>query len=162
MHKYFIVLSIIFLALSCGKETENFKPTTNLENILKDKKLNKIYYEFRLNNVYLTNRIDTIKSFQKFVAETGVKELVSLTECEQPIVRCFAFKALVEKKYPEIRNILLRHKNDEKIVKEYGRCVEFNRPVKDYMLIQLEPFSESEYRFSKTEYQKIKKDFWAE
>ena len=57
---------------------------------------------------------------------------------------------------------MLRHKNDEKIVKEYGRCVEFNRPVKDYMLIQLEPFSESEYRFSKTEYQKIKKDFWAE
>src|SRR6187431_339672 len=108
MNKYFYILLIVVLIVSCGKDVEIFMPTTKLENILKNKKLAKVYYEFREENIYLTLRIDTAKSFKKFVAETSIKELISLTECERPVVRCFAFKALIEKDYPEIRNILFR------------------------------------------------------
>ncbi len=72
---------------------------------------------------------------------------------------CFAFKALVEKSYPKIRNILLAHKNDEDVVQEYSKCIELHTPVKDYMLKQLEPFSESKYRFNRKEYDEVQKDF---
>ena len=74
-------------------------------------------------------------------------------------MRCLAFKALVEKDYPKIREILLRHKHDDKSVNEYSRCVEFHIPVKSYMLSQLEPFSKTKYKFSRKEYDEIRKDF---
>ena len=159
MNKYFYILSLTFLIVSCGKESESFKPTTTLKLLLKNEKLNRTYYEFRTEKVFLESRLDTVKSFKKFVAETSVEELVSLTECEQPVVRCFAFKALVEKDYPEIRKVLFRHKSDNEIIKQYSRCIELHESVKNYMLIQLEPFAKTKYRFSRTEYDAVQKDF---
>jgi peroxiredoxin family protein len=156
MNKYFYILSIVVLAVSCGKEVGIFKPTTKLENILKNEKLGKVYYEFRKKNIYLTLGIDTVKSFEKFVAETSIKELISLTECERPVVRCFAFKALVEKDYPEIRKILFRHKYDEENVEEFhGNCIRMNIPVKIYMLNELRPFAS----YKNEEFLKLEKDF---
>jgi hypothetical protein len=156
MNKHFYILLIVVLTVSCGKDVEIFKPTTKLENILKNKKLAKVYYEFREENIYLTLRIDTAKSFKKFVAETSIKELISLTECERPVVRCFAFKALIEKDYPAIRNILFRHKYDEENVEEFqGRCIRINFPVKTYMLNKLRPFAS----YKNKEYLELEKEF---
>jgi hypothetical protein len=156
MNKYFYILSIVILIVSCGKDVEIFKPTTNLKNILKNEKLGKVYYEFRKENIYLTLGIDTVKSFKKFVAETSIKELISLTECDRAVVRCFAFKALVEKDYPEIRKILFRHKYDEENVEEFhGQCIRMTLPVKTYMLNKLRPFAS----YKNKEYLELEKDF---
>jgi DNA topoisomerase IA len=146
--------------LSCEKEIENFKPTTKFENILKNEKLNKTYWKFRNKNIYLFRELENSESFINFINETNIEELISLTECEKPIIRCFAFKALVEKDYPEIRKILFQHKNDNEIIIEYSRCLKFQQPVKSYMLRQLEPFADTKYRYSKTEYAEIEKDFY--
>jgi hypothetical protein len=156
MNKCFYILLIVVLLVSCGKDVEIFKPTTKLENILKNKKLAKEYYEFREENIYLTLRIDTVKSFKRFVAETSIKELISLTECERPVVRCFAFRALIEKDYPEIRNILFRHRYDEENVEEFqGHCIRMNFPVKTYMLNKLRPFAS----YKNKEYLELEKEF---
>jgi hypothetical protein len=156
MNKYIYILSFLVLTLSCGKDVENFKPTTKLENILKNKKLSKVYYEFRNENIYLTLSIDTVRSFKKFVKNTTVKDLISLTECEKPIIRCFAFKALVEKDYPDIIKILFRHKYDEENVEEFqGRCIRMNMPAKSYMLNKLRPFAS----YKNKEYIELEKEF---
>lgn len=156
MNKYFYLLSFALLIISCAKDNKNFTPTTKLENILKDKRLNKTYYEFRLEKPYLEVFIDTTKAFKKFISNTKIEELLMLTECEQPIVRCIAFKALVEKDYPEIKKILYRHKNDEEIVNVYSRCIELHTPVKSYMLELLRPFASNKNK----EFLEMEKEFY--
>lgn len=156
MNKYFYILSFVVLIISCRKDVEVFKPTTKLENLLKNEKLGKVYYEFRKENISLALGIDTAKSFKKFVSETSIEELISLTECDRPVVRCFAFKALVKKNYPDIRKILFRHKYDEENVEEFhGRCIRMNLPVKIYMLNKLQPYAS----YKNKEYLDFEKDF---
>lgn len=159
MRKYLYIISIIFFIVSCNKEVKNFKPTTKLENILKDGNLNKTFYEFRLKNVFLTRGIDTTKSFKTFVKNTNFKELINLTECEKPLIRCFAFKALIEKKYPNIRSLLFRHKNDKESIEVINQCVRLNESVNFYMLSQLDPFAKTKYRFNKKEFDEVRRDF---
>jgi hypothetical protein len=156
MKKYFYILCFIVLTVSCGKDVENFKPTTKLENILKNKNLAKAYYEFRNENISLTLAIDTARSFKKFVEDATVEDLISLTECDKPVVRCFAFKALVQKDYADIKKILFRHKYDEENVEEFqGRCIRMNMPVKIYMLNKLRPFAS----YKNKEYIELEKEF---
>lgn len=151
------------MILSCEKKVDNFAPTIKLEELLKNEKLNKAYSEFRIDNVVLFSEIEKRESFLKFAKETNNDFLISLTECEKPIIRCFAFKALVQKDYPKIREVLFKHKYDNERV-EYlsGRCIRMSVPVKDYMLQQLDPYSKNRYCFNKTEYKQIQKDFWGE
>ena len=149
------------MIISCKKETENFKPTTELKNILKNEKLKNAYYEFKIENNYLNRSDDTTKSFKKFITVATINELISLTDCEQAIVRCIAFKALVKRKYPYIRSILMKHKNDNEIINEHTGHLQFNMTVKHYMLSQLEPSSDAEFKFNKTEYKKIHTEFWS-
>ena len=145
--------------ISCGKEVETFEPTTTLKTLLKNGKLNKAYYELRTKHLFLESRLDTVESFKTFVKETKIEELVSLTECEQPIVRCFAFKALAEKDYRNIREILLHHESDVEIIQVHDRCIQWNIPVREYMLRQLEPFAKVKYRFRRKEYEEVQKEF---
>ena len=161
MRNYFYILLLLLLIHSCGKEVEKFTPTTRLARLLKNEKLRKNYYELRLQTA-LVSRLDTVRSFKKFSTATTVEELISLTHCEKPIVRCFAFKALVEKDYPKIKDLLLEHQHDEEMVIEYSRCIALHTPVKFYMLSQLEPCAKTKYCFSRNEYERIQKDFSAE
>ncbi|MTH16845.1 hypothetical protein [Flavobacterium sp. LC2016-01] len=140
---------------------ENFIPTTKLDVILKNDNLGKAYYDFRTENPYLSYLLKDRASFKKFVSEVEANNLVLLTECEKPMVRCFAFKALVEQNYPKIREILFRHKFDNQEVNYLaGRCIRMDISIKDYMLQQLSPFSGNEYSFSRSEYKEIQKEFW--
>lgn len=154
---YFLVSLFI---IGCSNKIENYEPTTKLDSILKNDKFNQVYSEFRIHNVGLFSGIEKRESFIKFAKETNNEVLISLTECEKPIVRCFAFKALVEKDFPNIREILFKHKNDNEFV-VYGasQCIRMNEMVKFYMLQQLDPYSENKNKFSKTEYERIKEDF---
>ncbi|MWB96352.1 hypothetical protein GON26_18470 [Flavobacterium sp. GA093] len=155
----FLVI-ILFLA-SCEQKKEGFKPTEKLDLILKNDKLNKAYSDFRMEDVYLSSDLENQDNFIKFINETNTNDLLSLTECEIPIVRCFAFKALVEKDYPYIRQVLFKHKNDNEFI-EYGagQCIRMKRTVSSYMMLQLDPYSKSKNKFTKIEYNKIQKEFW--
>jgi hypothetical protein len=159
-----IILVSSFFFISCNnKEVKSFKPTTKLDLILKNKKLSKTYYEFRIENDRLQSRVEENESFLKFINNTSIDELIIFTKCDSPVVRCFAFKALVEKKYPKIREILFEHKNDNETVIEYSPpCLQFKMPVKNYMLNQLDPFSKTKYKFNKAEFLAIQERFIVE
>lgn len=158
MKKLYILL-IVFGMLSCEKDTKPFKPTTRLENVLKNKKLSKRYYDFRTDNIILSLNMDTTKIFKIFVAEATIKELINLTECEQPFVRCVAFRALIEKKYPDIKKILFRHKYDKELVQEFhGSCIRMSTPVNYYMLNKLRPFAS----YKNKEFLELEKKFMEE
>ena len=146
--------------LSCNKK-EDFKPTVKLDLILKNEKLKKDYNEFRIDNAYLFSGMEKKQSFIKFSRETNIDELVLMTECEKPIVRCFAFKVLVEKDYSKIREVLFKHLHDNDYIDVYHPpCVRMNEMVKVYMLQQLDPFSNSKMKFNRTEYDRIYADFF--
>lgn len=154
---------ILFALLSCEKKIENFSPTTKLDRILKNDDFSRVYYDFRIENPYLTYLLKDQVSFIKFVNEVETNDLVLLTECEKPMIRCFAFKALIEQNYPKIREMLFRHKHDnEKVEYLAGRCIRMDISVKNYMLEQLSPFSGNKYSFNRSEYKEIQKEFWEE
>lgn len=141
MSNYFCMLVIGVLMVGCKKDVPNFTPTTEVKNIFKNEKLAKVYYDFRKESVYLSASIDTAKSFKTFVATASINELIALTECERPIVRCLAFKALLAKNYPQIRKIVVRHKYDDAEVEEFrSQCIRMSIPVKNYMLDHSQPF----------------------
>ncbi|MDQ6530757.1 hypothetical protein [Flavobacterium sp. LHD-85] len=154
---FLILFTFIF---SCSKK-EDFKPTVKLDSILKNEKLKKDYAEFRFDNIYLFSGIEKKESFMKFSREASIDDLVLMTECEKPIVRCFAFKILVEKDYPKIRELLFRHKNDNEYLDVlHPPCVRMNEMVKVYMLQQLDPFSNSKRKFNRADYDKVVADFF--
>ncbi|WDF65785.1 hypothetical protein [Flavobacterium sp. KACC 22763] len=158
-YKIFYVF-LLFTLLSCEKKIENFSPTTKLDGILKNDDLSKVYYDFRIENPYLSYLLKDRASFKKFVNEVETNDLVLLTECEKPMIRCFAFKALIEQNYPKIREMLFRHKYDnEKVEYLAGRCIRMDISVKNYMLQQLSPFSGNKYSFNRSEYREIQKEF---
>lgn len=159
MYKSISLLFIIIFLSSCEKEIKSFKPTTKLEIIMNNVELKNTIVNLRIENAYLTRDIEKGESFKKFLKDTNNKNLISLTECEISLIRCFAFRALVEKEYPGIREILFRHINDNEIVKLKNYDMEFNLTAKSYMLEQVNPFSKAKYRYNKTEYNKIQNSF---
>lgn len=154
---FLILLTFIF---SCSRK-KDYRPTVKLDSILKNEKLKKDYTEFRFDNVYLVLGIEKKESFIKFSRKASIDDLVLMTECEKPIVRCFAFKILVEKDYPKIRELLFKHKNDNEHLDVYHPpCIRMNEMVKGYMLKQLEPFSNSKMKFNRADYVKVMADFF--
>jgi hypothetical protein len=158
--KSFFLVFLVLIFSCTPKKAKDFKPTKTLKTILKDKKLEQRFSNFRIDNVYLFTGIEKRESFMKFSQETNVDDLILFMECEKPIIRCFAFKILAEKNYAKIRELLSKHINDNDLVEIYrGHCIRMETKVKLYMLEQLSPFSHNDYRFSKSEHNKIYKDF---
>jgi len=153
-------LILLLFIVSCSRKTD-YKPTVKLDSILKNEKLKKDYAEFRFDNVYLVLGIEKKQSFVKFSKEASIDDLVLMTECEKPIVRCFAFKVLAERDYSKIRELLFKHQNDNEYLDVYHPpCVRMNEMVKVYMLQQLDPFSNCKMKFSRAEYDQILADFF--
>ena len=157
--KKILIFLIAFLLFNCQKKEENFKPTILLKDIAKTDKLKKIIWNFRLNNHSINLEKKQNKEYEVFCSDLNEKELLKLTECEVPILRCIAFKALNEKGFVNIREILIKHKNDNEIIKAYYYDLVFNEPVKIFMLNQLNSFSDSKFKFSKKEFSKMKDEF---
>lgn len=158
-----ILLAIIVLLLfNCTKKEEKqeeFQPTIALKYIIKNERVKKIIWDFRLNNIAINREQKQNKEYEAFRNNLNEKELIQLTECEVPLLRCIAFKTLVEKEYINIRKILNRHKNDNVLVKGYYYDVVRSEPVKNFMLNQLSPFSSSKFKFSKKEFMKMQDEF---
>ncbi|REG98875.1 hypothetical protein [Flavobacterium aquicola] len=153
---------IVLLFFNCSKKEEKqeeFQPTITLKEIIKDERLEKIIWDFRLTNIAINREQKQNEEYESFRNNLNEIELIKLTECEVPVLRCIAFKTLVEKEYINIRKILNRHKNDNVLVKGYYYDVVRSEPVKNFMLNQLSPFSSSKFKFSKKEFIKMQDKF---
>jgi len=159
--KRFILILTVLLFFNCEKKEKekNFQPTILLKEITKDEKVKNIILDFKLTNIAINRQQKQNKEYEAFRNNLNEKELIQLTECEVPLLRSMAFKALVEKEYINIRKILNRHKNDNNLVKGYYYDVVRSEPVKNFMLNQLSPFSNSKFKFSKKEFMKIQDEF---
>ena len=160
--KRILFAMIVLLLFSCVKKEEKreeFQPTITLKEIIKDERVKKIIWDFRLSNIAINREQKQNKEYEDFRNNLNEKNLIELTECEVPLLRCIAFKTLVENEYINIRKILNRHKNDNVLIKGYYYDVVRSEPVKNFMLNQLSPFSSSKFKFSKKEFIKMQDEF---
>ncbi|KAF2327395.1 hypothetical protein [Flavobacterium daemonense] len=157
------IMLILLLFFSCAKKEakkENFQPTILLKEITKNEKVNKIIWDFRLTNIEINRSGKQNKEYEIFRNNLTEKELIQITECEVPLLRCIAFKTLVERHYINIRKIFNRHINDYALVKGHYYDVLLSEPVKIFMLNQLSPFSNSKFKFSKKEFRKMQDEYY--
>ena len=160
--KRILIAIMVLLLFNCAKKEEKqeeFQPTIALKEIIKDERLEKIIGDFRLTNIAINRKQKQNEEYESFRENLNEKELIELTECEVPLLRCIAFKTLVEKEYVNIRKILNRHKNDNVLVKGYYYDIVRSEPSKNFMLNQLSPFSNSKFKFSKKEFMKMQDEF---
>ena len=160
--KRILLIIIVLLLFNCAKKEEKqeeFQPTIALKEIIKDGRVKKIIWDFRLTNIAINREQKQNKEYETFRNNLNEKELIELTECEVPLLRCIAFKTLVEIEYINIRKLLNRHKNDNVLIKGYYYDVVRSEPVKNFMLNQLSPFSSSKFKFSKNEFMKMQDEF---
>ncbi len=61
-------------------------------------------------------------------------ELISLTDHPHPVVRCYAFDALLDRKSPEVFRILLKHLTDRSEVQTTSADISMSEMVGDYMI----------------------------
>ena len=159
-----IVLTLIVLLLfNCAKKDEKekqFQPTILLKEIIKTERVKNIIWDFRLTNLEINRSGKQNTEYEVFRNNLTEKELVQITECEVPLLRCIAFKTLVERDYKNIRKIFKRHVNDYDLVKGHYIDVLLSEPVKIFMLNQLSPYSKSKFKFSKKEYRKMRDEYY--
>lgn len=161
--KRIVLILMTLLFLSCTKKVEKekrFEPTILLKEINKNERTKNIIWDFRLTNIKINRGEKQSKEYEVFRDELTEEELIQITACEIPLLRCIAFKALVERDYVHIRKILNEHKNDNDIVEEYYCDILLSRPVKSFMLSQLSPFSSSKFKFSKKEFTELQSEFY--
>lgn len=159
-----IVLTLIVLLLfNCVKKDEkdkHFQPTILLKEIIKNERVKNIIWDFRLTNLEINRSGKQNKEYEIFRNNLTEKELVQITECEVPLLRCIAFKTLVEQDCINIRKIFNRHLNDYDLVKGHYYDVLISEPVKIFMLNQLSPYSNSKFKFSKKEYRAMQDEYY--
>jgi hypothetical protein len=159
-----IVLTLIVLLLfNCAKKDEkdkHFQPTILSIEIIKNERVKKIIWNYRLTNLEINRSGKQNKEYEIFHNNLTEKELVQITECEIPLLRCIAFKTLVERDYINIRKIFNRHLNDYDLVKGHYYDMLISEPVKIFMLNQLSPYSNSKFKFSKKEFREMQDEYY--
>lgn len=156
--KRILLTLLILLFFNCATKDEkekHFQPTILLKEIMKDERVKKIIWDFRLTNIEINRSGKQNKEYELFRNNLTDIELVQITECEVPLLRCIAFKTLVERDFVNIRKIFNRHLNDYDLVKGHYYDVLLSEPVKNFMLNQLSPNSNSKFKFSKEEFRKM-------
>ncbi|MBC5863154.1 hypothetical protein [Flavobacterium turcicum] len=156
--KRILLILMILLFFNCATKDEkekHFQPTILLKEIIKDERVKNIIWDFRLTNIEINRSGKQNKEYELFRNNLTDIELVQITECEVPLLRCIAFKTLVERDYVNIRKIFNRHLNDYDLVKGHYYDVLLSEPVKIFMLNQLSPYSNSKFKFSKEEFRKM-------
>jgi hypothetical protein len=148
---YFFLLFLTFF-LSCNEKGKEYKPINKLESLKNNDSLMNSIIDLRIHMIKIYDDYDKSEEFQKFIKIATIDNLIYLTDCEIPLVRCFAFKGLVIKDYPKVKEIALNHVNDIEVIKRQYHDIEIPFRVFDFMLNELHPMSNSKYKFNKKEY----------
>jgi hypothetical protein len=93
------------------------------------------------------------KNYEALVEKNSKNQLAELYEHRDPIVRCYAFKALAEICSPKVYNILLKHLSDTSEFDRIYGCLSDKDRVTDNFLDQLGYNKRRATRFNLTEEQ---------
>lgn len=77
--------------------------------------------------------------FKKLLKNAEVKELVALTGHKSPYVRVYSFWALAKREYPDVKQIILNHKDDKELIDTQQGCIGSTRDVVGTMLTIVTP-----------------------
>ncbi|WP_395061816.1 hypothetical protein [Flavobacterium sp.] len=150
--KFVFFVVIITFFTSCIKKPKEYIPTNKLEKLKKNDSLMNSIIDLRIHFDKMYKDFDSSKEFQKFISVATIDDLIYLTDCDIPLVRCFAFKGLLVKEYPKIKEIVLKHSNDVEIIKRQYYDIEITTNVFDYMLNELHPMAKTKFKLSRKEY----------
>ncbi len=135
-----LILLISIIAISCNNSLSSMKVQEVVNSIKTEKKINDIFES---------------SNYKKLLSIATNNDLVILTDNENPIVRYYACKGLLERDYSEIRDVYLEHKNDKTtIYTTNGACLINTIRINETLLLGLRPRSSSKYKFSEEEYEK--------
>jgi glutaredoxin 2 len=148
---------MVLIIISCKQNsTYNYNEETVVSKMTQEL----VYNLLRDGGMYYSESIDN-EDFIRFKDESSNEELIKLTDHRSPTIRCYAFKALVEKNHSSVIKIFYKHLYDEANLKDANPgCIKITQPVKSYMLKQLNPNSSYKYKIDSVEYKRIEEVFW--
>ena len=138
--KKIIILFISVILVSCNNSLSSTKVQEIVSSIQTEKKVN--------SNLESSN-------YKKLLSTATNNDLVILTDNENPIVKYYACKGLLERDYSEIRDIYSKHKNDKTtICITNGACLTNFILINETLLSGLNPKSSSKHKFTEVEFEK--------
>jgi len=88
---------------------------------------------------YAGQRTEQYNRYEKLKQDATDAELIALTDNSNPVVRCYAFNALANRKNPNVIPILVRHLKDTAGVNTFFGCIVSTTKVGDYFLNVFNP-----------------------
>lgn len=117
--KTFTLLAILIFACTFQAASQHSKKLSPSVKRLVHKLAKYNVYETAVSPE--TSKSKQIRNFEKFKVIAKDHELVELTDHENGIIRIYAFKALEQRSYGQLLDIIIKHINDTEIVKYYFR-----------------------------------------
>lgn len=138
--KRILILSISVIVISCNNSLSSLKVQEVVNSIKTENKVNTVFES---------------SNYKKLLSVATNNDLVILTDNENPIVKYYACKGLLEKDYYEIRVVYSDHKNDETTINSTnGACLVDYIKINETLLSGLNPNSSSKHKFTEEEYEK--------
>ena len=154
MTNKFLIFVFFILLWACSKKTEEVKLRNSILTLVDSLSISD---KSMPNLVFISHdypKAQNYLSYHKFIKITTKEELKSLTHNKNPMIRCYAFNGLVERKFLGLRKIFNEHiKDTAQIHLSFGGCTVIQMTVMEFMLDQLHPYgSKSTEKFSRKEY----------
>lgn len=98
------------------------------------------------------------KNYLQLIKVSTEEDLIRLTDHVNPAIRCYAFKALIEKKYKNANSILINHLYDKQTLVDNNKgCIKTFQRVNSFMFREITSNSNYKYKLDSIEYLKIEK-----
>ncbi len=126
MRYYVLVLLVLFFAVASGLAVR-----PHIWEIVDG-----IVAENELHSSRIGRGGITGKQWKRYVAlrtEATAEELVDLTDYTNPVVRSYAFMALVERNHPDVFTILVQHSNDRDTMLVLSGCTGRFAEVREFL-----------------------------
>lgn len=82
-------------------------------------------------------KTETYIRFERLKQIASDTELIALMEHRSPVVRAYVFSALVQRRNPDIKDILMKHVDDTVQVECYSGCFRYDNKLNEIMLLEL-------------------------
>lgn len=142
---FFLIVSYSFITSSCNKKAENFSLNIHTQKLV--------------DSIFTTERVSYDDNNNKYVLllkTASINDLVLLTNYKKPSVRCYAFKALIAKNYPNAKKIFYQHIQDTIRLQSQYSDMSSETTVMKYMLEQFyNPDTRKKYSFDNKEYKNL-------
>lgn len=152
MKKLIILILIFNVFCSCEKEKkEIYKYNKNIKLRSEVQKLVNELHIYPSISGNKTNESEN-KTYKNLLDIATNQELVELTDYKSARIRCYAFRGLVEREYPKVKEIFYKHKNDVAKVSIRYSDILMPKTVNHYFLESLHPTFNQKYKLSRIEY----------